>query len=192
MLSTRRRRTRRRSTRRHGVLVYVETGGAADTLAWIGPNGESVTESQLQVLRAAACGPEEPALPRADDHHDLVRSAVEHLIGEHRRLSGQLGRPSDARFRTYERLKNYAADVSGTLFDTDALKQSLDDIYRLPLRASARETLNRLLRAGITDDALAELVVEMRDAGRLCVEDTDGEDEAEPTVICSLGLRAEP
>lgn len=47
---------------------------------------------------------------------------------------GQLGRPSGARFRTYERLKRHAERVKGSLFDLpDHLTIQSDD-SRLPER----------------------------------------------------------
>ena len=42
---------------------------------------------------------------------------------EEKQVGGQLGRPSGARFRTYERLKRYAEEVKDTLFDTEPLRQ---------------------------------------------------------------------
>ena len=37
------------------------------------------------------------------------------------------------------------------------------------MRQTAIDTLNRQLRSGIADDKLAELVVELRAEGRLCI-----------------------
>jgi len=53
---------------------------------------------------------------------------------------------------------------------------------------SATDTLNRQLKSGINDHALAELVVSLRADARLCRVAEDGK-SAEPQVICSLGLR---
>ena len=44
-----------------------------------------------------------------------------------------------------------------------------EEIYTYPLRQTAVDTLNRQLRSGIADDNLAELVVELRAEGRLCI-----------------------
>jgi hypothetical protein len=57
----------------------------------------------------------------------------------------QLGRPSGARFRTYERLKGYADEVKGTLFESQELLKAIDQIYRYPLRQAAVDALNRQL-----------------------------------------------
>ena len=170
-----------------GVLVYVRTSQDNDALAWMDRDGGSVTESQFEILRAAECNPNAPALPRHENHHNLVRKAAEQIAREAKQVGGQLGRPSGARFRTYERLKNHAERVEGTLFDTEPLRRVVDDIYRYPLRQSAVDALNRQLRSGISDDDLAALVVELREDGRLCI--IHGEDERqEPRIICSLGL----
>jgi hypothetical protein len=105
-----------------GVLVYMRTTQGHDTLAWMERDGGSVTESQFEILRAAQCSADAPALPRHETHHELVWKAAEHIAQEEKQVGGQLGRPSGARFRTYERLKSYAENVRNTLFDTDQLR----------------------------------------------------------------------
>lgn len=98
-----------------------------------------------------------------------------------------MGRPSGARFRTYERLKRYADSVKGTLFESQELLRAIDEIYRYPLRQMAVDTLNRQLRSGIADQSLAQLVVALRDEDRLCLIHEE-EQVQEPRIICSLGL----
>ncbi len=170
-----------------GVLVYLRTAEGNDALAWVDKGGNNVTESQFEILKAAECSPDTPALPRQENHHDLVRKGVEFLVAEEKSVGGQLGRPSGARFRTYERLKRYADKVKGTLFDLPQLTKAIEEIYRFPLRQSATDTLNRQLRAGISDDKLSELATALRDDGRLCVVQEE-EHSDEPQIICSLGL----
>ena len=171
----------------HGVLVYVRTAEGNDDLGWVGKDGETVTESQFEILKAAECDPDTPALPRQERHHDLVRKGVEFIATEEKSVGGQLGRPSGARFRTYERLKRYAEGVKGTLFDLPQLTRAIEDIYRYPLRQPATDTLNRQLRAGIEDVRLADLVMGLRDEDRLCIVHEE-EHSGEPQIICSLGL----
>ena len=120
--------------RPEGVLVYVRTAEGHDALAWMDKNGNSITESQFAILKAAECEPDSPALARHDNHHDLVRKGVELIATEEKSIGGQLGRPSGARFRTYERLKHYADEIKGTLFDNPLLHRALEDIYNHPLR----------------------------------------------------------
>lgn len=177
-------------TKPHGVLIYLRTAQGNDALAWVDKDGKNVTESQFEILKAAECPPETPALARQENHHDLVRKGVEFIATEEKAVGGQLGRPSGARFRTYERLKRYAEQVKSTLFDTPQLAKAIEEIYRFPLRQSATDTLNRQLRAGIVDDKLAELVMALRDDDRLCVVHEE-EQSGKPQIICSLGLAPE-
>ena len=172
-----------------GVLAYVHTADGNDALAWLDKVGQPVTESQFAILKAAECSPETNALPRHPNHHDLVRRAVELIAAEEKVSGGQLGRPSGARFRTYERLKQYAESVKGSLFDTHQLRRAIEDIYSFPLRQVAVDILNRQLRSGISAEDLAERVVELREEGRLCIVHEE-EESQEPRIICSLGLRS--
>ena len=171
----------------HGVLVYLRTSEGNDALAWIGEDGSNVTESQFEILRAAECAPDTPALPRQDNHHELVRKGVDFVVTEENSVGGQLGRPSGARFRTYTRLQRYAEHVRGSLFAPPELAKAIEEIYRFPLRQAATDTLNRQLRAGMTDEKLSELVLALRDDDRLCLVHEEDAPE-EPQIICSLGL----
>jgi len=172
-----------------GVLVYMRTADGNDSLAWVNRKGESVTQSQLTILRAAACDIETKPISRPPAQHDLVKLGVEHIIAEETRGSGgQLGSPSGARRRTYERLKQYAESARHTLFPPPPeLDKAIEEIYRYPLQESARDTLNRQMRSGISDEQLAQLVIDLRDDDRLCHIQEETE-EQEPQIICSLGL----
>jgi superfamily II DNA or RNA helicase len=170
-----------------GALVYVRTGEGNDVLAWMDENGRSVTESQYEILKAAECAPDTPALPRQPNHHELVRLGLDKIAREEKTIGGQLGRPSGARFRVYERLKNFVEQNQGTLFVTPDLLKAIDEIYRFPLREAAKDALNRQLRAGIDNHQLAELVVSLRADNRLCVTEEEAE-RREPKIICSMGL----
>lgn len=170
-----------------GVLVYLRTPDDNDALAWLNSKGDIVTESQLDILRAAACTPETPARTRSSGHHDLVRQAVENLLDQEKSTGGNLGRPSGSRAKTYEKLKRYAERLRGTLFESPELLRAIDDIYQRPLKEVAADTLQRQLRTGIADDALAELVILLREEAKL-VQDEEEAARREPQIICSLGL----
>jgi superfamily II DNA or RNA helicase len=170
-----------------GVLVYLRTAEGNDSLAWIDAQGKSVTESQFAILKAAECTSDTPALLRQENHHELVLAGVEQIVAEEKTVGGQLGRPSGARYRTYERLKRYIEEVKGTLFDSPALHKTIDEIYRHPLRQTSTDTLNRQLRSGISDQSLAELVMALREEDRLCLIHEE-EQNFEPRIICSMGL----
>jgi hypothetical protein len=171
-----------------GALVYLRTAEGNDALAWINKEGASVTESQFAILKAAECAHDTPALPRHDQHHEWVAKGVKLIVETEKSVGGQLGRPSGARFRTYERLKAYAEEVKGTLFATPELFKAIEDIYKYPLLQSATDIINRQLKGGITDGTLAELVMSLRADARLC-RVAEAVESTEPQVICSLGLR---
>ncbi|RCJ24792.1 NgoFVII family restriction endonuclease [Nostoc minutum NIES-26] len=170
-----------------GVLLYMKTTEGNDSLIYVDRNGNSVSQSQLAVLRVAACEESTPAIPRDKQHHELVKKGAELIAEEEKNTGGQLGRPSGARFRTYERLKSHVQEMKGTLFVTEELLKAIDEIYRYPLRQSAIDTLNRQLRSGISNQQLAELVVALRMDDRLCIVSEEVE-KREPQIICSLGL----
>jgi superfamily II DNA or RNA helicase len=172
-----------------GVVVYLRTAEDNDALVWMDSNGRVVTESQKTILDEAKCAPKTPALPRLEIHHDLVRRGVDQVLTEESSVGGQLGRPSGARYRSYERLKQYAEEVKNTLFDQQELHRAIEEIYRFPLCEAAKEALNRLLRSHASNDEIAQKVIALRDADALCVKGAESKSR-EPRIICSLGLSA--
>ena len=174
--------------RPEGVLVFMRTTDGNDALAYVDREGLSITESQLEILSAAECKPDTPAQPHHESHHELVTEGVRHVVREEKRVGGQLGRPSGARFRTYTRLKAYADAIKGQLFDVEALHRAIDEIYRYPLRSTAVDSLNRQLRSGVSDDQLADIVIALREEDRLCLAGDAAAESQEPQIICSLGL----
>jgi len=175
------------SAQTEGVLLYLKTAEGNDSLALVDRQGNSVTQSQLAILRLAQCEPDTPAQARDPQHHALVEQGAKLIMEEEKSTGGQLGRPSGARFRTYERLKRHAQTVRGTLFESRDLLVAIDQIYRYPLRQSAVDQLNRQLRSGINDQQLAELVVALYQDDRLCLVQEEATTR-EPQVICSMGL----
>jgi superfamily II DNA or RNA helicase len=171
-----------------GAVVYMRTPNDNDALVWLDDKGKAVSESQFQVLKAAECLPDTPALPRRSNHHSLVAHAVELVLKEDKSIGGQLGRPSGARYRTYTRLKRYADDLRRTpLLESPELNKAIDEIYRYPLLQSATDALNRQLKIDISDDQLAQFVITLREDDRLC-NVREQEQAREPQVICSVGL----
>lgn len=176
-----------------GVLVYMRTAQGNDALAWMDEAGKPVTQSQLTILKAAACAADTPALPRTENHHSLTQQGLAHIVEEEKSFGGALGRPSGARFKTFERLKRFREGLSDKrdLFITDEYVRRIDrvmeEIYRYPLYQSATDSLNRQLKAGIGDYQLLELVFSLREDGRLCLID-DQEQQKEPKLICSMGM----
>ena len=174
--------------RPEGALVFMRTADGNDALAYIDREGNSVTESQSEILNAAACHPNTSPQPRVACHHELVAAGMRHISAENRAVGGQLGRPSGARYRVYTRLKEYADAIKGQLFDTDDLRRAIDEIYRHPLRQAAVDSLNRQLRSGADDQQLASAVIALRDANQLSLTQNKTEPDQEPRIICSLGL----
>jgi hypothetical protein len=176
-----------------GVLVYLRTAQGNDALAWIDETGKAVTQSQLTILKAAACAASTPALPRIEQHHALTQQGMAQIAEEEKSSGGALGRPSGGRFKTFERIKRWRErqGEKRDLFVTDdyvhRLDRVLEEIYRYPLYQSATDTLNRQIKAGLSDRDLIDLVFSLREDGRLCLVD-EQEQHQEPRLICSLGL----
>lgn len=178
-------------TQPEGVVLYMKTAEGNDALALIDRDGRSVTQSQLAILRLVQCEPDTPAIPRDPQHHELVEQGAKHLLEEEKNTGGQLGRPSGARFRTYERLKRYAQSIKGSIFESPDLISAIDTIYRYPLRQAATDQINRQLRSGIDDQQLAELVIALHLEERLCLVHESAASR-EPQIICSMGLFEHP
>ncbi|MEQ1813313.1 MAG: helicase-related protein [Candidatus Nitrotoga sp.] len=170
-----------------GVLVYVKSPEGNDHLAWIDSAGNTVTESQFTILRAAECPPDTSAVPRTANHHELVAEGLRLAVAQDKSVGGGLGRPSSPRRRCYERMKAYADTLMTTLFRDEELERALDDIYQHPLLDGASDILNRLMRGGVNDEELGEAMKSLREDSRL----TYTEEAAalrEPRIVCSMGL----
>jgi len=176
----------------HGALVYVRSGGGIDALARVDTHGEVVSESALAILRAAACGPDEPPLERTGTHHDIVKRAVQHAMASANALGSGLGPSNSTRFKVYTRLTAYEKSLRGTVFgDADAkwaLPLALEHILKSALLESARLRLGRALQQHPTDEQLASLVIELFDDDRL-THPIDTGAAHDPVIKCSMGLR---
>jgi len=118
----------------------------------------------------------------------MVKKGIELISEIESRVGGQLGRPSGARFKTYEILKRYYEDNKDTLFDQKDLRDTIAEIYNFPLRQSATDTLNRQFKSGIERQELVDLLITLHKEGRLCLV-TEEIKSHEPRIICSMGLK---
>jgi superfamily II DNA or RNA helicase len=171
-----------------GAIVYSKTSQENDVLTWIDSEKSIVTQSQFTILKALRCEPDEAALPKMDYHHDLVSVAILHIKKVEDTIGGQLGKKNGARYRAYMRLKRYIEEKKDTLFVTEKLKRGFEDLYKYSLMEYARETINRQLKMGISDEDLGILIVSLRDEGKLSIKDEEGLIHKEPRIICSMGI----
>ncbi len=179
-----------------GVIAYLKFPDGADALVRVDAHGSLVSQSLSAIFRAAACAPDTPALPRTEEHHDLVARCVEVAAEEQSAFGGQLGSLRSARRKLWERLDRYRKQQQARpdLLTQQALARldpALDLIWRFPLKRSAQDAISRQMRLGITDEALVELVLRRAAEESLCeVTDADPAESAEPRLICSMGLVA--
>lgn len=173
-----------------GVIFYAKTHDENDLLAMVNYKGELITTSQLRILKDAECNVKTKPVEKVENHHELVRKGLEFIKDYESKIGGQLGKKTGARYRVYSRLNDYYEENVDTLFVSDELKKAIEEIYKYPLKEFAKETFNRQLRAGITDQQLAELAVSLREENKLCrIEDEAETKYKEPQIICSLGIK---
>ncbi len=174
-----------------GVISYHRNSHGFEALTWIGSNGKVISQSQTRILKAAECSIDTPALERMENHYELVEECVKMAEKEAAQTGGQLGSKSSARYKTYMILLRYYETIKSTLFDSDALKKTIDEVYKFPLRETAREMINRRFKMGIPDEELAELTIRLRDDGKLCAVDPNKAGSLNtPQIICSMGIKA--
>jgi superfamily II DNA or RNA helicase len=174
---------------KEGVLVYTRTSEENDVLTWVDKKGEIITQSQLAILKAVECSPETKAEYKLENHHELVKIGVENIKDIDKTSGGQLGKKNGARYRAYIRLTKYFEEIKGSLFVSEELKKSIDDLYKYPLREFAKDTINRQMKAGISDEQLSDLVISLREEDKLNIIEDRDDYQKDPQIICSLGLR---
>lgn len=170
-----------------GVVVYARTADDNDMMTYLNTSGQIITQSQLAILRAAECLPSTRPMHRIVNHHELVGKAIKQIQEEDVAQSGALGRPTGIKYRTYMRLDRYIKENENTLFVNEPLKRTVDDIFKFPLKEFAKESIGRQLKAGISDEDLASLVVSLRDEGKLSIVEEEVAVK-QPQIICSLGV----
>lgn len=176
-----------------GILLYLRTAEGTDALAWVDKNGNSVTQSQMRILRMARCHLETPALERHPQHYELVQKASELITEQTKKVAGTMGSKRGARIRVYDRLLAHCQRVKETTpilaqgLEWENLEKAIEMIHQYPLKQNAIARLNREFKAGIRDEDLARLVLFLQEHEALCVVTADGEFDG-ARVICSMGL----
>ena len=176
-----------------GVITYARNADDFDMLIWLDKDGETVSQSQKLILQTLSCSADTEAAQPLDNHHELVSEAAG-IIKKQSTVSigGILGSRFSTRYRIIKRLENIYNAWETDLFHTDEMKNELkltiDDIYNHPLLDSAKALFGQLLRRA-NDDEIVEQALEMRRKGCLCPINED--ENREPKVICSMGLRKE-
>jgi hypothetical protein len=174
---------------KEGVIVYTRTSDDNDVLAYMDKDRKIITQSQLAILKAAECTKDSKPQYKLPDHHRIVKTAVDSITREEVTAGSALGKKTGVKYRVYMRLDRYFKENDGSLFVTSEMKKAVDDIFKYPLKEFARDTLNRQLKAGISDDGLANLVASLRDDGNLCITDNEEQATRLPQIICSMGIK---
>jgi hypothetical protein len=173
-----------------GAVVYAKTADDNDCLTWVDEKGEIVTQSHIEILKAVKCEIDEPPLKRSEFHHDIVKKAIEYIHDASTKLGGQLGKTTGARYRAYMKISTWLQKNKDTLFDTDEIKRTHEDLYNYPLMEHAKEVINRELKSGINDEQLIELITGLREQGELSLKNDKEQAIKEPRIICSMGLNS--
>jgi superfamily II DNA or RNA helicase len=171
-----------------GTVVYVRTAEDNDVLSWIDRDGKIITQSQYKILNITACYPETKAEDRLVNHHELVKIAIESICRDETNLGGSLGRKSGVKYRLYMRLDRFCKEYEDSLFVTKNLKKAIDDIFKYPLNENTKDIISRQMKAGVSDEQLAEMIVSLRDENKLVISSDDEHVSRGPEIICSLGL----
>ena len=176
-----------------GVITYARTYNDFDVLTWYNAKGEIVSQSQKRILQAMACPINEPYLPPQDNHLLLVEKAIKGIKNENTNVVGSLGSRFSTRRKLYDLLDHYynqPLNIFYTQEKKDMLKLVIDQIYNYPILENSKFILGRMMRTSNTHDEIIETVIEMYENANLCRIDEEKTKHKEPTIICSMGLKA--
>jgi len=88
------------------------------------------------------------------------------------------------------RLERYCKENEDTpLLISDTLKKAIDDVFNYNLTEMAKDTISRQLKAGVSDEQVADIVLSLHDEDRLVISSEDQNNERIPQIICSLGIK---
>ncbi|MDD4150149.1 MAG: helicase-related protein [Bacteroidales bacterium] len=172
----------------NGVITYHKTPAGTDILTWLDESGNVRSRSQNRILKILECSIDTPAVESLINHHKLVEKSVDISNKIQKSTGGHLGKKSSSRYKTYMRLNRYFDETKNTLFENQELKKAIDDIFKYPMQESAKNHINVRLRLGISDEELAEFIINKRNEGKLSIMDNKVAENNMPRVICSMGL----
>ena len=176
-----------------GVITFARTYNDFDVLTWYNSKGEIVSQSQKRILQAMACSIKEPCLEAQDNHHELVEKAIKAIKNENTNVGGILGNRFSTKRKIYDLLNHYYEQPISLFFTQEkksTLKFAIDQIYNYPLLENSKFILGRMMRTNNTNDDIVDTVIEMYEKANLCRVDEDKTKHKEPTIVCSMGLKA--
>ena len=176
-----------------GVITYARTYNDFDVLTWFNSKGEIVSQSQKRILQAMACSLNEPRLEPQDNHLELVEKAIKGIKNENTNVGGILGSRFSTKRKIYDLLNHYYEQPLNLFYTQEKkalLKFAIDQIYNYPLLENSKFILGRMMRTGSTHDDIVDTVIEMYENANLCRIDEDRTKHKDPTIICSMGLKA--
>jgi hypothetical protein len=124
-----------------------------------------------------------------ENHHELVNKGIRIAHEAEKTTGGSLGKRSGIKYQVYMRLERHCKEYEGTLLISDSLKKAIDGIFKYTLTESAKDTLSRQLKAGVSDGQLADIVLSLHDEDKLVISGEEQRDERIPQIICSLGIK---
>lgn len=173
----------------HGVLTFVKTKSGLSALRYVRDDGFIMSQSARAVIDLAACQIDTPRAELNHNHDAIVEQVLRQVTDEFRTQEVGIGPANSARYRTYERLKEYCLSLVGDMFRDHDLERVVERMITTPFTERATDTLNRLLRAKDTRvSELADRVMALHRDNLLFVHTNVDSDEDIASIVCSLGL----
>lgn len=173
-----------------GVITYAKTKNDTDVLMWLDVGGEMRSTSPVKIFKALEATRSTPRLDPLDNHHELVRSALEKIESSAGSIvNGVLGSPNSLKNRLFTIMQSRLKQNLMPLFE-QGLKEAAGAVYNYPMRESARSQLKRMFQQKRDADDILEVALGLHKDGLLCIvpEDNGGSGNA-AKIICSMGLR---
>lgn len=172
-----------------GVVALIHTSQDNMILVKNDPHGIIQSTSQLNLFRSLQCYADTYCAEELPNHLELAHQAATHIHQLQITLSGgQLGTKTGTRYKTYQKLKAYIESVAGTLFESQTLKNILEDLYNHPLSAEAKRNLSTQLKIHTSDERFCETLMMLHDLDRLVIRQNSEIQVASSTILCSMGI----